>query len=89
MSIRSTSVRVGWRFKAGRESVEDDERQSGMNHNIKRLHALVAVDRWLAIQMLSVKLDINKEIVCQSALSTLKATVTNVDCYHGRRKSGL
>ncbi|KAF2897816.1 hypothetical protein ILUMI_08360 [Ignelater luminosus] len=63
------SLIVSMRLKAGRESVEDDERQGASLtvltfHNIERLRVLMATDRRQSIRMLSVELGINKEAVC-------------------------
>lgn len=58
------------RFKAGRESVEADEREGApktvrTDVNIERLRVLVQADRRLTIRMLSEELGINKETVRQ------------------------
>ncbi|KAF2893630.1 hypothetical protein ILUMI_12546 [Ignelater luminosus] len=57
------------RFKAGRESKEDNKRQGVLvtvhtDYNIEHLRALVAANCWLTIRRLSVELGI-KETVCQ------------------------
>ncbi|CAH1997496.1 unnamed protein product [Acanthoscelides obtectus] len=64
------------RFKEGRESVKDDQREvapvtSRIDANVNRLRTLLTADRRLSIRALSDKLNMNKEIVRQMLLENL------------------